>query len=434
MNAAANSRRIAPSLSVLAVLLWSLFLGCNHMAHAQEPPSAPDLSGKSDASIREVITRVAHHQFHPLRDGDYPSVETVVAARAARQPEGIGWDYPWGVTLYGMLHVNEATGDKDLEHFVLEHNQIVARDYAWLTGLRAKLGDSKELRGFMRGLRLQQLMVLGSLDNCGAMGTQLLEGFLSHGEQPTPEQKVIGETIADYIVNKQARLPDGTLWRPGELGGTVWIDDLYMSCPFLVRWYKYSGDHKYLDDAARQIVNMAQRLQDADGVWWHGYYEKDKEHSPIKWGRGNGWAMVATVEVLSAMPKDHPDRAKLLDILRRHIEGVKRLQAPSGMWHQVLDHPELWEETSCTAMFTYSIARAVDRGWINSSNLGAARKGFQGICGQVTSEGVVKNTCESTGIGKDLDFYAKRARPDDDMHGRGPVMLAGAEILLADRK
>src|SRR5262249_27186455 len=45
-------------------------------------------------------------------------------------------------------------------------------------------------------------------------------------------------------------------------------------------------------------------------------------------------------------------------------------------------------------------------------------------------EGVVKGTCQGTNIGKELDYYAKRERPDDDLHGRGVVLLAGTEILL----
>ncbi len=420
--------------TLFGFLVTGLFLGCSHMSCPLDRPAAPDVSGRSDDSIREVIARVARHQIHALQDGDYPPVESVAAARAARPPEGINWDYPWGVTLYGMLRVSDATGDKDVESFVLGHNRIVARDYAWLTTLLGKVDAGPETRSFVRTLRIRRLILLGSLDNCGAMGTQLVETFLNHGVQPTAEQKQIAERIADYISNKQARLPDGTLWRPERMGGTVWIDDLYMSCPFLVRWYKYTGDRKYLDDASRQIINMARRLQDTDGVWWHGYYENDKEHSPAKWGRGNGWAMVATVEVLSAMPEDHTDRAKLLDILRRQIEGIKPLQAPDGMWRQVLDHSELWEETSCTAMFTYSIARAVNRGWIDPANMAVARRAFAGLCQHVTPEGVVNDTCEGTSIGEDLDFYAERARPDDDMHGRGPVMLAGAEILLAKQK
>jgi unsaturated rhamnogalacturonyl hydrolase len=100
----------------------------------------------------------------------------------------------------------------------------------------------------------------------------------------------------------------------------------------------------------------------------------------------------------------------------------------------VLDKDQLWEETSCTAMFTYGIARAVNRGWIDPSNMAVARKAFAGIAKNVTADGSVDGTCQGTNIGQDLDFYIKRERPDDDLHGRGPVMLAGTEILLAGKK
>ncbi|HTS19811.1 MAG TPA: glycoside hydrolase family 88 protein [Verrucomicrobiae bacterium] len=397
-------------------------------------PAAAHTFDGSNAAIRDVIARVAHHQIHTLADGDYTNTDSVAAAQAAMQAVGIEWNYPWGVTLYGMLHVSEATGDKEVERFVVEHNQIVVRYYDWMRDLRARVGATREMRRMVRASPVRRLLVLGSLDNCGAMGAQLAETFVNHGVQPMPEQKAVAEMIADYISNKQARLPDGTLWRPNALGGTIWVDDLYMSCPFLVRWYKYTGERRYLDDAARQIINMAQRLQDEDGVWWHGYYQKEDDHAPVKWGRGNGWAMVSTVEVLSAMPEDHPDRAKLLDILRRQVEGIKPLQASDGMWRQVLDQPELWEETSCTAMFSYAIARAVKRGWIDPYNLTVARKAFAAVARHVTPDGVVIGACQGTGIGEDLEAYVERARLDDDQHGPGPVMLAGAELLLVERR
>ncbi|MGA2263763.1 MAG: glycoside hydrolase family 88 protein [Acidobacteriota bacterium] len=119
---------------------------------------------------------------------------------------------------------------------------------------------------------------------------------------------------------------------------------------------------------------------------------------------------------------------------RRHVAGVERSQASSGMWRQVLDHPELWEETSCTAMFAYGIVRAVNRGWIPAANMAVARKAFEGICRNITPDGAVNGTCEGTNIGTDLDFYFQRGRPDDDLHGRGVVLLAGAEILQAKSK
>jgi rhamnogalacturonyl hydrolase YesR len=98
-----------------------------------------------------------------------------------------------------------------------------------------------------------------------------------------------------------------------------------------------------------------------------------------------------------------------------------------------LDKPELWEETSCTAMFAYGIARAVNRGWIDASNMAVARKAFAGVAKQVTAGGAVNGTCQGTSIGTTLDFYIQRPHPDNDPHGCGPVILAGTEILLAGK-
>jgi hypothetical protein len=52
----------------------------------------------------------------------------------------------------------------------------------------------------------------------------------------------------------------------------------------------------------------------------------------------------------------------------------------------------------------------------------------------VTAEGAVNHTCEGTNIGPDVEFYARRGRPADDLHGRGVVMLAGMEILAGGKK
>jgi rhamnogalacturonyl hydrolase YesR len=66
--------------------------------------------------------------------------------------------------------------------------------------------------------------------------------------------------------------------------------------------------------------------------------------------------------------------------------------------------------------------------------MAVARQAFAGIAKNVTSDGIVKGTCQGTNIGQDLDYYIKREQPDDDLHGRGPVLLAGTEILLGTKK
>jgi unsaturated rhamnogalacturonyl hydrolase len=111
---------------------------------------------------------------------------------------------------------------------------------------------------------------------------------------------------------------------------------------------------------------------------------------------------------------------------------VKKHQKPSGLWPQVLDHPELWDETSCSAMFAYSIARGVRRGWLPKEDFDVARKAYAGVMRNVTPEGQVLEVSEGTGIGETLEFYRDRKRPVNDHHGPGPVMFAGAELMEID--
>ncbi|PTX98527.1 glycoside hydrolase family 88 protein [Opitutus sp. ER46] len=404
--------------------------------------AAPAAEPDPVALARETVARVSRHQpaqFGPVRDGDYAAVRSVAEVRSARPPTGLGWNYSWGVTLYGVLRASETLGDPALGKWVAAHNQAVARYLAWIEPVEREAGASREWQTFIeaRDVPAGGLLRLGNLDNCGAMGAQILENLLRHPQDVTPADRRLVARIAEWIVHRQERLEDGTFWRPAMTDedklwplGTIWADDLYMSCPFLVRYAAFTGKPQHRTDAARQILNMAARLQDADGVWFHGYSVVRREASPFKWGRANGWAMVATVETLSALPEDHPARADLLAVFRRHAAGIARLQGESGCWRQILDRPETWEETSCTAMFAYCFARGAHRGWLPPEYRRAAERAYASIARtKVTPAGAVNGTGEGTGISLKLDYYLNRRRPDDDLHGRGAVLLAGCELI-----
>ena len=414
---------------ISSTLAGFLLLGCVREASGST-------TNISDNAISNVIVTVANHWQHALADGSYPAAVSLAIAQAATKPTGLTWEYAWGVNLYGQLHVKDATGNTNCENFALNHNLICARYYAWLVSLTNTFTNTSGLANFQKtnaNNLLNEFFTLGRLDYCGAMTAQMLEGALRHAGGPTLEQVQMAMVTANYISNGQSRMPDGTLWRP-ERGNTVWADDLYMSCPFLVRWYQYTGNTNFLNDAVLQVTNMAGYLQDTNGLWFHGYYTNTHSVNGVKWGRGNGWAMVATAEVLSAMPTNHPARTNVLNILRRHIAGVESVQAADGMWHQVLDHPEVWEETSCTALYAYSIARAVNRGWIDPTNMAVARKAFSAIAQlQVSASGGVSNICPGTSLTTDFNYYKNEVPTTDDRHGPGTVLLAGAEILLTPK-
>ena len=395
---------------------------------AQVPAPGPD-----PRTIRDVVTAVARNQRKPLEEGDYKR-GTWEEVQANKLPKGLTWTYQYGVILYGILRATDATGDKSFADFAADHNRKASAYASYLRWVDKTYGVSQKegVEALLQASNFRRFIRLDRLDFCGAMGHSMLESVLKHGVVPNEAETEILDYVADYIQHRQGRIEgEGVFFRP-EAKDTLWIDDLYMSCPFLVRRAQQKDDRSLLDDAAQQVQGMAKRQQDADGLWYHAAWVKENRRSPYKWGRANGWAMVTTVEVLSALPESHPDRPALVEILRKHVAGVKREQKPSGLWSQVLDHHELWDETSCSAMFAYAIARGVRRGWLPKEDLEVARKAYAGVMRNVTPDGQVLEVSEGTGIGETLEFYRDRKRPVNDHHGPGPVMFAGAELMEID--
>jgi len=336
------------------------------------------------------------------------------------------------VTLISMQRANELLMDPKITEYVRDYNTAATKTYSYLKWQKEKFGKTINNGGVF-----SRIYRMNILDDCGAAGAEMLESVLRNGVKMTLEMLQYLENVANYITHDVDRLPDGSFWRPispRSRPQALWADDLYMSCPFLIRWSEYKNDPKYLDDAAQQIINFASYLQDVDGVWWHAFLVVEKRPARFKWGRANGWVMVATAEVLSALPENHPKRQQVLAIFQKHIEGLKKYQSGSGLWHQVVDHPELkWGiETSCSAMFVYAIARAVNRGWIDKSNLKVVKKAVDGLNRKVQADGTILGVCQSCSIGDNLKYYEERPSRVDDIHGPRLVLMALSEYLNAE--
>jgi unsaturated rhamnogalacturonyl hydrolase len=214
---------------------------------------------------------------------------------------------------------------------------------------------------------------------------------------------------------------------------TLWADDLYMSISFLARMGDLTGDPQYFNDAIRQVNNFTKYLyNEQTQLYYHCWYSDLKKNGVAHWGRCNGWVMMAQVDLLEYLPEDFPGREELLRILRQQILGVSRYQSESGLWFQLLDRNDSYLETSCTAMFTYGIAKAVNQGWIDSRYLSIAVRGWEGIKTKIRSDGQIEGICAGTGIQDDLIFYYKRPAPLNDIHGIGAVLLAGMEVIKSN--
>jgi rhamnogalacturonyl hydrolase YesR len=105
-------------------------------------------------------------------------------------------------------------------------------------------------------------------------------------------------------------------------------------------------------------------------------------------------------------------------------------QAGSGMWRQLIDRPESWEESSSTAMFTYAFVMGVKRGWLPEETYGpAARKAWIALVGFLTPDGLLREVCVGTGKKNDLQHYLDRPRVTGDTHGQAPVLWSADALL-----
>jgi unsaturated rhamnogalacturonyl hydrolase len=141
--------------------------------------------------------------------------------------------------------------------------------------------------------------------------------------------------------------------------------------------------------------------------------------------------------VTTGLPENHPRRPQILELLRAHAKGLAALQSGSGFWHQLLDREDSYLETSATAIYTYALARAVNRGWIDAAAYApSALLAWNAVSTKVNAKGQVEGTCVGTGMAFDPAFYYFRPVSPYAAHGYGPVLLAGAEVinLLKGRK
>jgi rhamnogalacturonyl hydrolase YesR len=329
------------------------------------------------------------------------------------------YSYPMGVIYSGMLLANEVTGDAKYADFVTKRYQMFADNLPAL---------SKWPKDEMRRNPFRNMLNPTNLDACGAMGASMGR---AQRMKVGPDLHEVIDRFADYISTKQMRLEDGTLARPRPFEKSLWLDDAYMSVPLLAQYGKISGDRKYFDDAAKQIRQFNKHLfVPAAGLYTHGANLANPDNHPnYFWGRANGWVMVATAELLDLLPEDHSDRDALIKILQDHAKGVANVQSGSGLWHQMLDRPDSYLETSCTAMFAYSMAKGVNRGWLNAQQYGpTAIAGWCGVVSKISDEGKLSDVCIGTSYADDYIYYYHRPATDD-MHGYGPVLLAGSEMI-----
>jgi rhamnogalacturonyl hydrolase YesR len=340
------------------------------------------------------------------------------------------WTYVHGYVLYGFEMLYHSTGDKKYLDYIKDYVAQIVDEQGNLTYVDRKTGKTVPV----------------SLTNLDNMMTGNMVVAMS--EYTKEERYRLAANKIRKAFDTYPRNSDGGFWHAQSLKGQMWIDGVFMGQMFLIRYGKLIGDSDYcFDEAVKQITAFAKHCRKGDtGLYYHAWSESPETTrwadpktglSPEVWSEGLGWYALILVETLAVLPRDHPKRAEVVDILRRLAADLKRTQdARTGRWFQVVDagdQADNWTDNSGSAMFVYCLQRGIELGLLAKDDYApVVAKGYQGIVAnaRVNDEGLVdiESACDGLGVQKDYAHYINYKKTVNAKEAVGGFLWATAIV------
>lgn len=312
--------------------------------------------------------------------------------------------YPDACAWYGALTFSKLTSDKELSQRLINRAELLLSSEAHL------MPYAKDVDRAVIGI--VPLEVYNQTKD---------ERFLKLGLTSADEQfKTLSvEEYAKLSVEIRDKYAKGYSWHT-----RFWMDDMYMITALQSQAYRATNDFKYIDRTAREMIAYLDTLQTANGLFYHA------NDVPFYWGRGDGWLAAGMAELLNILPKDNIYHPRIMKGYKDMMKTLLKYQDNDGMWHQLLDDPTAWPETSGTAMFTFAFITGVKNGWLDEKTYGsAARKAWISLCGYLDENSDLREICEGTNKKNDRQYYLDRERITGDLHGQAPMIWCAMALL-----
>ena len=279
--------------------------------------------------------------------------------------------YPDACAWFGAFKYAAAAGDKELSAKLLAKTEKLFNEESKLVPLANHVDNS----------------VYGIIP-LSAYKVSKDKKVLQQGVYFADEQfkKLSPEELVKLTPEVKAWYETGLSWQT-----RFWIDDMFMITALQSQAYIVTKDEKYINRAAMETVAYLDKLQNENGLFYHA------PDVPFYWGRGDGWMAVGMADLLKVLPKDHPNRKRIMEGYMKMMNSLLKYQDNNGMWHQLIDDPNAWPETSSTGMFTYAFIVGVKNGWLNKKTFGpAARKAWVQLVTYLDENNAIKDVCEGT--------------------------------------
>ena len=339
-----------------------------------------------------------------------------------------GWDYEQGLVLKALEHVYQRTGDVTYFNYI-----------------KKNIDSFVDANGNIRTYHFDEF----NSDNI-TTGRMLLYLYQELGDE---RYKKAADLLRKQI-SQQPRDADGGFWHKKRYPNQMWLDGLYMLEPFYAEYGQITNQDNWSDIVKQFQLMYKGAIDSKTCLLFHAYdqakaqpwADKTNGHSPNFWGRSMGWYVMALVDVLDYMPKNHPSRGILIQQLNQLSGAIAKIQDPtSGVWYQLPGYPGKkgnYFEASASNMFVYAFAKGVRKGYLPVAFRKNAERGYVGILKEfITKDAAgyihLEKTVTVGGLGGvpyrdgSYDYYLSEPLRTDDLKGVGPFILASLEMEIA---
>jgi unsaturated rhamnogalacturonyl hydrolase len=455
----------------------SMMLGCaaltTMLACANRPDgsvSEPTTSAVSQSNRDDIGVIVANYMIArwpnlQLEDSKCTDCFSLNYALAVPGPSPKYWEYTNGVPLFGIQKLFEKTNNPAYYNYVKQWVDYYVGDDGQIN-----YGTPPTQTKSQNNPQIQDTMQPATL---------LFQIYEATGDSKYLNAMKNARAVFDTIFTNSA----GAFWHKPNYARQQWLDAIYMSEPFITRFGAQYADQIKAGDSAACFQTSTTQIKLADEVTfdaekslyrhgWNGDEARDWTLnlpnpttgalmgcglctanktppltgtlvSPILWSRSIAWYLAGTVDVLEYLPQDHPDRAKLEAIVENIAAGLKTYQdRKSGLWFQIIDAMDgpvaaeggypgegiaaqpNWTETSASALFVYSLAKAVRLGIVQGKYGPVAKKGWAGVKNRVVIDGdqvTIKDTVVGMSLAGTWNAYVNASPSSDVADGINPA-------------
>ena len=198
------------------------------------------------------------------------------------------------------------------------------------------------------------------------------------------EMKKAAETMITYLFETAPKTDEGFIHHSYH-GPELWADSIYMAPPFLA----YAGHPREAYYQAKGIIDRLW-VEEKSLFSYRWNAESGTITHPNLWGLANAHAISGMTKLSGHLPGDmNQEREILRDLVRNHLAGCLKYIRSDFLFHNNIDDPATFVETSLAMRLADTVFKGINEGWLEHELLETAVNIRKAVHGKVDELGYV---------------------------------------------